>query len=172
MKSIFIFISLALVSLTFQTERITINRQRRLIKNNPTFVRTQPLIGGRPVYTTPVTVRTPVVQPVLTTTTVTRPVSNIVMHPFVSNECKVSGIHKQLCLMNTDDDDLFSVPYKNRFSCFKEATCGYKGGKCQWLQTKKFKECLSKLRVNKSPLLRRIKRKNKAFRPGSELLYY
>ena len=29
-----------------------------------------------------------------------------------------------------------------RFKCLNEAKCEYKDGKCQWLQTSKFKKCL------------------------------
>ena len=77
---------------------------------------------------------TTVLKPVVTTTVVT------------SHNCKIGGLYKQLCMMDNENEIILNSPYKKRYQCYKEAICTYKSGKCQWLQTNQFKQCMNRIR--------------------------
>lgn len=78
---------------------------------------------------------TTVLKPVITTTVVT------------SHNCKIGGLYKQLCMMENENEIFINSPYKKRYQCYKEAKCTYKGGKCQWLQTNQFKQCMNRIKT-------------------------
>ena len=59
-------------------------------------------------------------------------------------KCERKGQYKQYCVDSKDKSKLYNkkVHYNKKFKCLNEAKCEYKDGKCQWLQTSKFKKCL------------------------------
>ena len=49
--------------------------------------------------------------------------------------------------MENENEIFINSPYKKRYQCYKEAKCTYKGGKCQWLQTNQFKQCMNRIKT-------------------------
>ena len=93
-------------------------------------------IVKKPQSTVAIRKQTTVLKPVVSRTVVNVPVHN----------CKIGGLYKQLCMMENENDLMVNSPYKKRYQCYKEAICTYKSGKCQWLQTNQFKQCMNRIK--------------------------
>lgn len=77
------------------------------------------------------------------------------IHIVQDNKCRITGKYSQIC-SNNNNFDFKNVKEKPYYKCFKNAICASVGGVCQWLQTNKFKECLSNVK-NEMKLLQKIK---------------
>lgn len=60
------------------------------------------------------------------------------------DQCKIEGKFKQLCLkkeaLPINDKD---TQYQEYYDCFEDSVCKLVKDECKWLQTKRFKQCMS-----------------------------
>lgn len=106
----------------------------KIVKQNP-----QPSlnVGRRQIITTTTT-------PIYTTTTQ----QPTILVSSSNNQCKVGGRFNHLCMSVYQDENSINSNnrYKKRYACYKKAKCALVNGECRWLQTKKYRKCLNKIK--------------------------
>ena len=65
-----------------------------------------------------------------------------------NNQCKVTGRFNHLCMSVFQNENLIdnNNRYKRRYACYNKAKCALVNGECKWLQTKKYKKCINKIK--------------------------
>lgn len=92
----------------------------------------------------------PTVQPVVTSVQpVMTPIDNNNFIVDSGNRCRVSGIYKQLCLSTNIhyNNEMTQITYNRKYDCFDKAICTFRNDKCHWFQTKSFKRCIKRIKV-------------------------
>lgn len=114
----------------------TVQPQTIIPLSLPQTYYTQPMITSiNPIINTSIPTSTSMLLPINATT------AKIIYPPNYIEQCQVSGVYRHLCLSQYDTTNYINTVFHKRYECLKDAVCSFRNGKCQWLQTHKFKRC-------------------------------